>query len=217
MYLQVEHKHRYGGIWRNALDLIAHCQSVGVACSAFISMCSTTGSGSHEGSRRGSVMPVMEPMVKSRDYHKDSTSVHGRLAAPDEEFQLKIHRAIMAGPISTIEDLKSDEVIVAEVRHWRKQRKRRNIVSTENEEDFSEACRGLVSPGVCAKIIKYASRGDKILLNRHENAIARHLSAVYYEGVRWQEESSFYWDVIHGPADGSGIWGYERLTRSEQR
>ena len=59
----------------------------------------------------------------------------------------------MSGLIST-PDKKTDTIIEGEVSEWRRRRQRRNTVTTEDEAEFSEACRGLVSPHVCSKIIK---------------------------------------------------------------
>jgi hypothetical protein len=212
--LQGEHKHRYGGLWQNALDVIAHCHTVGMLCSAFLS-CSfaalSTASVAHR-ENRSRVRPVMEPAVRTKKSNRGAAFSSGRLETLDEKEQLAIHKAIMSGLIST-PDKKTDTIIEGEVSEWLRRRQRRNTVTTEDEAEFSEACRGLVSPHVCSKIIKDITQGDPIMDRHHLLSISQHLTAVHDEVIRQQEENAFYWDVIYGPADRRGISAYEYLLQ----
>ena len=154
----------------------------------------------------------MEPAVRGKKSNRGAAFSSGRLETLDEKEQLAIHKAIMSGLIST-PDKKTDTIIEGEVSEWLRRRQRRNTVTTEDEAEFSEACRGLVSPHVCSKIIRDITQGDRIMDRHHLLSISQHLTAVHDEVIRQQEENAFYWDVIYGPADRRGISAYEYLLQ----
>ena len=61
-----------------------------------------------------------------------------------------------------------------------------------------------MSPGVCLRAVRDVVQ-DKVLLARHEKALADHLAATY-AAVQWRlDEKELYRSVLHGPIDESGV------------
>ena len=223
--VHTEHKDKYGGALADAFDFLAHFESITLLWHLVVGWFCGSGTVRTDFTRRaselvtspGSVRPVLDPAIdvgsrpdKAQSSGTKPSSVDQVPIRPvDEREQLAIYKRITAMPLrkGTV-----DKVIAEAVKKWKK---------ADNSLKLSEACRGLVSPSVCSKVIADTVKADKVMLNHYKEVLLKRLSDIHFKVCREYDERRHTRDMLYGPESSLDIFkrqlGLVGLERSPSR
>ena len=208
---QVEHQRKHGGLLRHATDLYAHYQSAQVFCLGALEGWSRSRKRSKF---RGVIRPVLDAGKARNEEHRtiQNSMERGRVRIVDENEQELIYREISArNELLAGKNRVVDKMIDAKVLQSLKKDRTKASISRESAEALSRACRNLVSPLICSKVILDFTRLDGCKRIMRQDAISKRLSAIYFEILHRLEEARFVRDLVYGPQGSPGVEAYRAI------